>query len=170
MPRTGRAVFKKPSKVKWECCGFVQNRHMILAAALLAQAFLALPVDGITCDRAEGIAQHVHADLAVYDRGHRVPVPAGIGINSTAGCLYWLHTHTADGVIHIESPAPRVFTLGNFLDIWDRDFPWKHPAVSVDGKPWKGDLRSIPLLDHERIVIQNGPPFVTPPPVDWHGL
>ena len=144
---------------------------MILAAALIAQAFLALPVDGITCDREEGIAQHVHAHLAIYDRGKAVTVPQGIGINSPAGCLYWLHTHTADGIIHIESPAPRVFTLGNFLDIWNREITWKHPAVWVDGKPWKGgDPRSIPLLDHERIVIQNGPPFVKPPAVEWHGL
>ena len=144
---------------------------MILAAALIAQAFLALPVDGITCDREEGIAQHVHAHLAIYDRGKAVTVPQGIGINSAAGCLYWLHTHTADGIIHIESPAPRVFTLGNFLDIWDHQITWKHPAVWVDGRPWKGgDLRSIPLLDHERIVVQNGPPFVKPPAVDWHGL
>lgn len=27
-------------------------------------------------------------------------------------CFYWLHTHAADGIIHVESPVHRVFTLG----------------------------------------------------------
>ncbi len=144
---------------------------LLLAAALMAQAFLALPIDGITCDQAEGVVQHVHAHVAIYDRGKPVRIPEGVGINNASQCLYWLHTHTSDGIIHIEAPVARVFTLGNFLDIWDRDLPWKHPAVLVDGKRWKGgDFRSIPLLDHEQIVIENVPPFVQPPPVNWHGL
>ena len=33
-------------------------------------------------------------------------------------CIYWLHTHAPDGVIHIESPFERVYTLGNLFDIW----------------------------------------------------
>ena len=33
-------------------------------------------------------------------------------------CYYWLHTHTNDGVIHVESPTQRLYTLGDFFDIW----------------------------------------------------
>ncbi len=36
------------------------------------------------------------------------------------GCFYWLHTHTEDGIIHIESPVQRTFTLGHFFAIWGR--------------------------------------------------
>jgi len=35
-------------------------------------------------------------------------------------CLYWLHTHVADGIIHIETPGERSFTLGEFFDIWNQ--------------------------------------------------
>ena len=40
------------------------------------------------------------------------PVAAG------GQCFYWLHTHTSDGVIHIESPTQRIYTLGQFFDEW----------------------------------------------------
>ena len=33
-------------------------------------------------------------------------------------CFFWLHTHTEDGVVHIESPVRRTFTLGDFFGIW----------------------------------------------------
>lgn len=31
--------------------------------------------------------------------------------------FYWLHTHDESGVIHIESPLRRAFTLGNVFDL-----------------------------------------------------
>jgi hypothetical protein len=79
-----------------------------------------------------------------YVNGKQVSVPAGIGIASDNTCFYWLHTHTSDGVIHIEAPSGRSFTLGNFLDIWgDRFTQLGYPSqldqsagwqVYVDGK------------------------------------
>jgi hypothetical protein len=33
--------------------------------------------------------------------------------------FFWLHTHASDGIIHIESPIERTYTLGNFFDIWN---------------------------------------------------
>ncbi len=135
---------------------------------VLAQAFLALPVDGITCDRAEGVVEHIHSHLALYDRGRPVEVPAGIGIVPSSQCLYWLHTHTSDGFIHIESPVARTFTLGEFLDIWDEAISWPRATVWIDGTRWRGrDIRTIVLRDHQTILIENGTPFVHPPPVDW---
>ena len=35
-------------------------------------------------------------------------------------CFFYLHTHSADGIIHIESPVTRTYTLGNFFDVWGR--------------------------------------------------
>ncbi|HEV8409270.1 MAG TPA: hypothetical protein VGQ30_02095, partial [Gemmatimonadaceae bacterium] len=35
--------------------------------------------------------------------------------------------------------------------------------VWVDGKPFAGDPRTIPLKPHTDIVLMIGPPFVTPP-------
>ncbi len=106
-------------------------------------------------------------------------MPQGIGMSQDGNCLYWLHTHTADGVIHIESPVKRTFTLGNFFDVWGPDLSWtaasnvsaghgKRLEIWVNGTPWHGrDPRDIVLRDHETIVIQNGPPFAKPAKVDW---
>lgn len=140
-----------------------------------------LPIDGIRCDSMEGAVQHIHAHLQLFNRGRRVEVPAQIGIMQIAGCLYWLHTHATDGIIHIEAPTARTFTLGQFFDIWDESLsrsqagPLHAPRgrtlrVTVNGRVWTGNPRSIPLRDREEIVIQNGPPYGTPHSADWSKL
>jgi hypothetical protein len=62
------------------------------------------PIDGIYCDALEQTAYHIHAHLTIYMNGKQVAIPQGIGIASDQSCFYWLHTHTSDGVIHIEFP------------------------------------------------------------------
>ena len=80
------------------------------------------PIDGIYCDALEQTAYHIHAHLTIYINGKQVAIPQGIGIASDQSCFYWLHTHTSDGVIHIEFPKQGSPTLGNFLDIWEQHF------------------------------------------------
>lgn len=156
---------------------------VLLATALLvAQSFFGgAPIDGIRCDAAEGSVTHIHAHLALFDRGRPVGVPAGIGIPDGANCLYWLHTHTDDGFIHIESPVKKTFTLGAFFDIWGMDLSRTEAAgmtaphgralaVWVDGRRYAGDPATIVLRNHETILIESGPPFVKPRAVDWAGL
>ncbi len=143
--------------------------------------FAGLPIDGIPCQSSEGVRVHIHAQLQIFDHGKIVVVPAQIGIPPAGTCLYWLHTHAANGVIHIESPVVRTFTLGQFFDIWgmplgtDRAAGLNAPhgrtlRYDVNGAAWKGDPRSIPLRDHEQIVIQLGPPYATPAKADWSRL
>jgi hypothetical protein len=140
-----------------------------------------LAIDGVRCEANEGAAEHIHTHLQLFDRSKAQTVPAGIGIPPGAGCLYWLHTHSADGIIHIESPVNRMFTLGQFFDIWDVDLSTTRAAglqgrsgkrlrVTVNGKPWTGDPRAIPLRDREEIVIQSGPPFTSGRHADWSNL
>src|SRR5262249_53559585 len=76
---------------------------------------------------------------------------------------YWLHTHDETGVIHIESPEKRTFTLGNFFDIWkqplsaDQVGPAKGKVTAfLDGKPYAGDPRTIPLNSHGVIQLDVG--------------
>jgi hypothetical protein len=156
---------------------------ILLTTLLVAQSFFGtLPIDGIRCDREEGAVEHIHANLQLFDRGRPVAVPAGIGIPQGSQCLYWIHTHSGDGFIHIESPVKRSFDLGEFFDIWGPNLSWTRAAslsaphgqrfsIWVDGKPWRGDdPRAIVLHDHETIVIQNGPPFAKPAHPDWSKL
>lgn len=156
---------------------------LISTALLIAQSFFGtLPIDGIRCDPAEGAVEHIHVNLQLFDRGRSIAVPAGIGIPQGSQCLYWVHTHSNDGFIHIESPVKRTFDLGEFFDIWGPSLSWtqaaslsaphgRHLAIWVNGKPWHGsDPRSIAFADHETIVIQNGPPFAKPARADWSKL
>lgn len=154
----------------------------VFISALIAQSFGTLPIDGIQCQSMEGAVEHIHARVELYQRGKAVQVPEQIGMSSTAGCLYWVHTHTSDGYIHIESPVKRTFTLGNFFDIWGQPLSWTQASsvtagkgqklsIWIDGKAWHGkDPNAIVLNDHELIVIQSGPPFAKPAPPDWEKL
>ena len=144
-------------------------------------------VDGITCKPLEQLAYHIHAHLAVFDNGQLYALPAGVGIPGSEAeqsqegpvavgghCYYWIHTHTTDGVIHIESPTKAIYTLGNFFDIWHQPLSGTRVAglhgtitAFVNGKAWHKSPRDIPLLPHEDIQLEIGEP---PPPlikIDW---
>ncbi|HEY8320845.1 MAG TPA: hypothetical protein VIG46_03520 [Candidatus Baltobacteraceae bacterium] len=156
--------------------------NLLAMGLLIAQSFFGgSPIDGIRCDSMEGAVEHIHAHLLLVDRGRALQVPAAVGIPNGSGCLYWVHTHTADGFIHIEAPVKRSFTLGQFFDIWGMDLsaakaasmhaPRGHKlSIWVNGAPYAGDPNRIALKNHETIVIQNGPPFVRPVKVDWGSL
>jgi hypothetical protein len=131
-------------------------------------------IDSIPCQGMEGTAMHIHPHLAIIDRGNPVTIPADVGRPKTGECLYWLHTHTADGILHVESPTVRKFTLRNFFDVWGQPLSATQAATAVapkgstlkvwvDGKPYTKDPGAIELLDHRDIVIEAGPPFPPPP-------
>ncbi|MGH3274010.1 MAG: hypothetical protein ACRDNZ_06740, partial [Streptosporangiaceae bacterium] len=89
-------------------------------------------------------------------------------------CFYWLHTHAADGVIHIESPVQRTYTLGQFFDEWGQPLgPGQvgpdrgHVTALVNGKVDQGNPRDIPLTAHARIQLEVGTPLIAPVPVSW---
>lgn len=140
-----------------------------------------LPIDGIRCDYGEGAALHIHANLQMFGRRRRITVPSNIGIPLGVGCLYWVHTHSNNGMIHIESPVNQLFTLGQFFDIWAVTLSRTQAGTlraprgsvlrfTVNGRTWTRDPKLIPLRNHEAIVIQAGPPFATPSQPNWRSL
>lgn len=70
----------------------------------------------LSCTTDMATQYHVHSELSMVIDGVAQTVPAEIGV--TRGCMRPLHTHDADGVIHIESPVKRDFTLGDFFLVW----------------------------------------------------
>ena len=77
--------------------------------------------------------------------------------------FYWLHTHDDTGVIHIESPVQRTFTLANFFDIWHQPLgpsqvgPATGPVTTfVNGHQVAGDPRDVPLGQHDVIQLDVG--------------
>lgn len=139
-------------------------------------------VDGISCDTGEQLAYHIHAHLTVFVNGKARSVPAGIGIPGaqatqapggpfieTGTCFYWLHSHAADGIIHIESPVQRTYTLGDFFDEWGQPLspaqagPSKgHVTALYNGQVYSGNPRDIPLNAHAQIQLEVGTPLVAP--------
>lgn len=123
-------------------------------------------VDGISCDTVEHTQVRLHTHLYILDNGKHITIPAEIGIENNARCLYWIHTHDTTGVIHVEAPVQRKFTLGKFLDIWKlypKEIFGKQVKVYVNSQLYNGNLRSLPLKNQENIVIEIGPKYVSPP-------
>jgi hypothetical protein len=147
------------------------------------------PVDGIQCLGSEQLLFHIHAHLTVYVDGMARRIPYGVGIAgpqtsqtpegpyvSNGGCFYWLHTHAADGIIHIESPIERTFTLGEFFDVWGQKLgpaqvgPTTGRVTAIyDGRVYRGNPRGIPLTAHAQIQLEVGAPLVSPIAVTFRG-
>ncbi|NUR62981.1 MAG: hypothetical protein HOV87_30650 [Catenulispora sp.] len=135
------------------------------------------PIDGIPSGPMVSGGFHIHAHLTLYIDGKEMWVPAGVGVTrplvldpdradpmiTAAKGFYWLHTHDESGVIHAEAPAPHPFTLGQFFDVWGQPLSRKAvgPAtgnvwVLIDGKPFTGEPRSVPIKQHELIQLNVG--------------
>lgn len=166
------------------------------------------PVDKIPCSPTEYLNDyHVHMYLGIVDHGRQVAVPDAIGMNSpgpeqngyisTAGCYYYIHTHDASGMIHVESPnslppSATVYSLQNVLDVWGMKYtntsfgkfkgelrvfvgnPPSLGAVTVSHYTQfkkAGKLGTIPVKSHEVIWIEIGKPVTKGkalPPVTFY--
>jgi hypothetical protein len=154
----------------------------VAALASRASSANGTAVDGIQCLGSEQTLFHIHAHLTLFLGGAARQLPAGIGITKPqiqstpegpfvagGGCFYWLHTHAADGVIHIESPVQRTFTLGNFFDVWGQPLsptqvgPASGKVTAIyNGKLYTGNPRNIPLNAHAQIQLEVAAPLVAP--------
>jgi hypothetical protein len=145
---------------------------------------------GVPCGSREQLTYHVHARLTIFVNGKPRSIPLGIGIGapvrvtrtargpfaSGGSCFSFLHTHAADGVIHIEAPGRVDFTLGQFFNVWKQRLDRGHigpisgPVVAyVNGKRYRRDPRTIVLAKHAQITLEAGrhriaPPSITFPP------
>jgi hypothetical protein len=131
---------------------------------------------GLPALTGEGTAQHTHEHLDLWVDGQPVTIPSDIGINQAAGFLSPIHTHDATGIIHVESPVVRDFTLGEFFDVWGVRFDGhcvggtcdgsgRTLSVDVNGQAFTGDPRSLVLEDHEEIVVAIGTTTQLPSPI-----
>jgi hypothetical protein len=140
-------------------------------------------INGISCDALESTVVHIHVHLAIFINGEEQQIPFGIGIGQPwevsdsdegpfvdyGACFYWIHTHTEDGVVHIESPVRRRFTLGDFFAIWQVPLSANQVGSAqgavityVNGQRSPTSPPDIPLLPHARIQLNVGadvPPY-----------
>jgi hypothetical protein len=133
-------------------------------------------IDGIRCDQSEQALFHIHAHLAIYVSEKPGPVPPAIGIPNpqvqqspdgpfvvSGSCFYWLHSHTGDGIVHVESPIQRTFTLGDYFDLWGQLLEADQVGTDrgqltayLNGQRFTADPRTIPLTAHAVIQLDVG--------------
>jgi hypothetical protein len=128
----------------------------------------------------QGVVLHIHAHLDIVVNGKRKPVPASIGIFDSQ-FLTELHTHDASGIMHVEAPTRREFTLGEFFGVWgvrltDRcvggyckpKAPWR---LYVNGGAYPGNPARLTLKRHQELALVVGqPPKRIPSTYDFGGL
>ena len=159
--------------------------------ASLASDTLSSIVDGVQCNAGEQLVYHHHVHVSIFINGKPESIPLGAGMvppalveNSARGqfavgsntCLFWLHVHAQDGIVHIESPSVRTFLLGQFFGIWGVTLSSNQIGSStgpvtayVNGQLWSGDPTQIPLNEHTDIALSLGTPVANPPLIDWSG-
>lgn len=104
---------------------------------------------------------HIHPELSIVINGKLQVIPSGIGIQPT--CMTSIHTHSADGIIHVESPVAKDFLLSDFFAVWGKEFNQNqildykteantHITITVNGKEVDTYENTI-LRDKDKIVI-----------------
>jgi hypothetical protein len=114
---------------------------------------------------AEGTKVHIHQHLDIFVNGKHITVPQSIGIFD-GQYLTELHTHDTSGVMHVESPTTREFTLGDFFGVWgvrltDKciggyckpQTPWR---LYVNGLNEPGNPADLVLKKHQELAIVIG--------------
>jgi hypothetical protein len=162
-------------------------------------------VDGIPCLTTMPGTYHIHSFVGIIINGRQLALPDGTGMKypgsdgtyagfpnwteyvGSGGCYYYMHTHDASGVVHIESPSTAarstsLYTLGNYFDVWGRPIsttqigPYtgtvRAYVAQVPLKTFKipqsaytlysGNPRYIPLKSHTTTWLEIGPTYVTP--------
>jgi hypothetical protein len=122
---------------------------------------------GLSGASSESLAVHYHAHLDIFVNGHPEPVAASIGRDDDS-FFSPLHTHATSGMIHIEAPSDKRFTLGMLFTEWGvrltRDcvggYCRPRTAISayIDGHRTAKTLSDISLTKGEEIALVIGSP------------
>ncbi len=167
-------MMKKLSKIE-AVAGLALALTLARAVPSATGAAEGQPIAGIKCERQEYGDFHIHAHLDIFIDGRPYSVPEAIGIVDRA-CLYWMHTHDPSGIIHIEAPEKRAFTLAQFFEIWKstaKGVPARKdaPAIYVNGKKVAGGLDKVEIGPLAEVAIVYGKePAAVPSSYDFKGF
>ena len=121
-------------------------------------------ISGLPCESGERLNYHVHATVRIVIDGEPRVIPANIGVRP-GKCIYWLHTHDDQGLIHVEAPREGNYTLGQFFAIWgqplsetqmlEKSTDAAHAiTATVNGEPYNGNPADISLTDGTVVLIE----------------
>jgi hypothetical protein len=114
------------------------------------------------------LAMHSHVHVQLFVDGQQIALAANIGIDealhsghsldkyAVGSQMAPMHTHSNDGLIHLESSVMRDYTMGEFMAIWGVDLDEiRTISVTVDGRPVQ-DYENLVLKDGQQIILQIG--------------
>lgn len=73
-----------------------------------------------SCIQHTNVGMHIHPQLVITIKGEQQTLPVNIGI--TPSCMRPVHTHDDSGKIHLEFQQQRDVKLGEFFEVWDKQF------------------------------------------------
>ena len=147
--------------------------------------------EGLTPQRKESFTFHIHVLVDIFVNGRAVALPSGLGIDirvpgvrtgplpgggtgyggislCASPCIAPLHTHDPSGIVHVESPEKKDYTLGQFFNEWAVRLdgtcvggycaPQAKIAVFINGKRHDGNPADIVFVDHDVLAIVVGSP------------
>ncbi len=126
---------------------------------------LTIPAEQMDIGGHQNLAVHIHPELEIVISGEKQVIPANIGVSDAS--MRPIHTHQTDGVLHIEAPCQREFTLPEFFAIWgeplNRSCIFSYCSnethtlkVSVNGEE-RNDFMKYLMRDGDKIVIEYSP-------------
>lgn len=150
-----------------------------VAAGVTAPPWLAptdptagIQLSGLRANQVETFGEHFHAHLDILANGNKVDVPGGIGNGQSAGrpVISEIHTHSVDGILHVEAPdKTRRYVLGELFAEWGikldathlgsfTDGNGKTLVAYINGKKFDGNPAQIELKEHRQIALIFGTP------------
>jgi len=98
---------------------------------------------------------HWHAHLVVEESAQFIPIPPSVGLLGDVAHPSNLHTHSDDGIIHMEIKGPvraRQVMLREFFKVWQYEIDWKRAVLYVNGVR-NDDLGRLIMRDGDEIEI-----------------
>ncbi|HTU64559.1 MAG TPA: hypothetical protein VMF52_01305 [Steroidobacteraceae bacterium] len=140
---------------------------------------------GLDCNINMDESYHVHTHVSIFLNGEALSFPGDVGIAPVSPgvrCFYSIHTHDKSGKIHVEAPAPGLFTLGQLFQIWGQPLETTNIAgitglpitvyvtdngnVTVATDNWA----DIELKSHREVTIQIGTAITEIPNFTWSAM
>ena len=143
--------------------------------------------DVVTTPRSEqcldshaNLAMHTHPFMELTVNNSTVPIPADLGIDTTAcpGAMHLLHTHDTTGKLHVEGYEAFTPTAELFFAVWNISYPSSaalnalfddphNVSVTVNGAAYLGPWSELNLFDGETTSIVHD---ATKPDTDGDGV